>query len=52
MALVWAGSEAEGTRSLALHLVPADWVLDRLAGGPVDAIDVSWSWADVIELAH
>lgn len=50
--MVWAGSEAAGTRSLALHLVPASWVLGRLAGDPVDAIDVRWSWADVIELAR
>lgn len=51
VALVWAGSEAEGTRSLGLHLVPAGWVLSRLVGDPVDDVDVGWSWADVIALA-
>lgn len=50
--MVWSGDEAEGTRSLALHIVPADWVLDRLARDPVDGIDVHWSWADVIEVAR
>lgn len=50
--MVWSGSEAEGTRSLALHIVPANWVLDRLASDAVDGIDVRWSWADVIELAR
>lgn len=48
--LVWAGTEEDGNRSLALHLTPVSWVFARGAGGPVPGIDVQWSWHDVIEL--
>lgn len=59
IALVWAGEEAAGTRSLALHVVPASWVSEppewasdrrKRDWRPVRGIDVRWSWADVIEL--
>ncbi|WP_439591916.1 hypothetical protein [Microbacterium sp.] len=50
LALVRAGAEDEGTRSLALHIVPAGWVSEPRAGKPVRGIDVGWSWADVIAL--
>lgn len=50
LALVWAGDEDAGDGSLAVHVVPASWVSERAAAGPVDDIDVSWSWADVIAL--
>lgn len=59
IALVWAGEEAAGTRSLALHVVPASWVSDPPARvsarrkrdwRPVRGLDLRWSWADVIEL--
>lgn len=50
LSLVWAGEEQVGTKSLAIHLVPASWVFERGASEAVTGIDVSWSWADVIEL--
>ncbi|WP_309066647.1 hypothetical protein [Microbacterium sp.] len=50
VALVWAGDEAAGDWSLAVHVVPASWVSERLVAGPVEGIDVTWSWADVIRL--
>lgn len=50
LSLVWAGEEQLGTKSLAIHLVPASWVFERGAGEAVTGIDVSWSWADVIDL--
>ncbi|MFT3796926.1 hypothetical protein [Microbacterium sp.] len=50
IALVWAGAEAEGTMSLALHVVPAGWVSEPRAGTPVSGIDLRWSWADVVML--
>lgn len=54
--LVWAGDVDRGDASLALHIVPADWVSDvswvTRNRGPDSAgdIDVRWSWADVIAL--
>lgn len=48
--VVRAGEEDAGTRSLAVHVVPESWVFEQAAHGPVDGIDVRWSWADVIEL--
>lgn len=50
LALVRAGMEDEGTRSLALQLVPVSWVSERRAGKAVRGIDVRWSWAEVIAL--
>lgn len=46
VALVWAGDEADGSRSLALHLVPAAWRREK----PIDDIDLRWSWDNVIAL--
>ncbi len=48
--VVWAGDEGAGNRSVAVHIVPESWVFERSAGGPVEGIDVSWSWAKVIDL--
>lgn len=48
--VVRAGEEEAGTRSLAVHVVPESWVFERAAHEPVDGIDVTWSWSDVIEL--
>lgn len=50
LALVRAGVDDEGTGSLALHIVPVSWVSERHATGPVQHIDVRWSWAEVIDL--
>lgn len=50
LAVVWAGDQAAGSRSLAVHVVPPSWVFERDAGGPVDGIDARWSWADVVAL--
>lgn len=51
IALVWAGTEADGTRSLALHIIPASWGINRFAIDTVDGIDLTWSWTDVVDLA-
>lgn len=50
LGLIWAGEEAEGTMSLALHVVPSSWVYQLRPSKPVAGIDLRWSWADVIEL--
>lgn len=50
LGLIWAGDETEGTMSLALHVVPTSWAIQRHAEKPVAGIDLRWSWADVIEL--
>jgi hypothetical protein len=50
LALVRAGATDDGTRSLALHIVPAAWVSDARAGRPVRGIDLGWSWSDVVAL--
>jgi hypothetical protein len=50
LGLIWAGEETEGTMSLALHVVPSDWVSQRRPAKSVADIDLRWSWADVIEL--
>ena len=57
IALVRAGAEDEGTMSLALHIVPVNWVSEPRAWeskprvtAPVRGIDIRWSWADVIAL--
>jgi hypothetical protein len=50
LALVWAGGDEQGTRSLALHVVPASWVSEPRAGKPVEGIDIRWSWAEVSAL--
>lgn len=50
IALVWAGAEDEGTMSLALHIVPANWVSKPRVTAPVRGIDIRWSWANVIAL--
>jgi len=50
LGLIWAGEEAEGTMSLALHVVPSNWVSQNHPAKPVAGIDLRWSWADVIEL--
>ena len=50
VALVRAGSDREGTGSLALHIVPAGWVSEPRAGKPVRDVDVSWTWGDVVAL--
>jgi hypothetical protein len=50
LGLIWAGEEAEGTMSLALHVVPTSWAVRRYAEKPVAGIDLRWSWAEVIEL--
>lgn len=50
VALVWAGTDEEATRSLSLHVIPVAWVSERHAKKPVPGIDVQWSWHDVVEL--
>lgn len=45
--LTWAGDVDDGTLTLALHIVPAAWVSEHRAEGPVTGIDVTWSWDDV-----
>lgn len=47
--LVWTGEEAAGTLALAVHLVPAGWIIERRAAAAVDGIDLSWSLAQVHE---
>lgn len=48
--MVWAGVEAEGTASLAVHVVPAAWVSERLNAESVEGVDVRWDWTDVVAL--
>lgn len=50
LGLIWAGEGAEGTMSLALHVVPSSWVYQLRRSKPVAGIDLRWSWAEVIEL--
>ncbi len=50
IALVWAGSEDDGTASLAMHVIPVSWVSEPRVAKAVRGIDVRWSWADVIAL--
>lgn len=50
VALVWAGSDDDGSASLSVHVVPAEWVSERGVGPAVDGIDVRWTWADVVAL--
>lgn len=50
LGLIWAGEEAEGTMSLAFHVVPATWVFEYAREKPVRDLDLRWSWAEVIEL--
>ena len=50
LALVRAGEVDDGTRSLALHVVPAGWLSDARAGRPVRGIELRWSWSDVVAL--
>jgi hypothetical protein len=50
LAVVWAGDQTAGFRSLAVHVVPENWVFPPVAGAPVDGIDARWSWADVVAL--
>ncbi|MDN3497326.1 hypothetical protein QL996_15410 [Planococcus sp. APC 4015] len=52
LVVVRAGDERDGTRSLAVHIVPEAWVFLPAAGGPVADIDVRWSWVDVVDLAR
>lgn len=49
--LVWTGDASNGTRTLALHIVPIGWVSDRRAKAAIDQIDVTWSSADVAAFA-
>ena len=46
--LVQSGAAEAATLTLALHVVPLGWVLDRRAGAPVAGIDVRWSLSDLI----
>ncbi len=45
--LVTAGDPGAGTCSMALHIVPSDWV----SHSPTDAsADAAWSWSEIVEL--
>jgi hypothetical protein len=46
---VWAGDLARGTRTLALHVVPAHWCSDRLRGEPPVGVDLRWGRDDLVE---
>jgi hypothetical protein len=36
----------------AIHVVPLGWVSDRKPSKKVPPMDLTWSWADVVALAH
>jgi hypothetical protein len=39
--IVWSGDEVDGTRKLALHVVPSSWVSDRYPG-ELSRVDLHW----------
>lgn len=47
VALVWTGDETEGTLTLAVHIVPVTWVLEKQKKAATERIDVRWSRSDI-----
>lgn len=51
LVLVLSGDPSGSAESMSIHIVPVGWVSQARPAKKVAGVDLSWSWADVVELA-